>query len=290
MSEFISTAPNNEPPSEELVFDDDGLDFIYDEQPEMVLDEDGNWVENTTESPEQPTSDDFNSESKFGDNPILFAEYAIAGIRPEDMSNYPEEAALYAEWLSSLDENTRLIIEERKKAQGRYDRVKEEMLRSSAALLEGKLPAEQAEKLGSKKYVLGVNQSAAFSIEDASGYLKEENGIGLGMYGLDQRFLLVDENSTAVDTNYTEQAMVGGYYQNSSIGRFIVAIPMDRREQYSSPLDAVSEAAAIEDFTQPTSESGGRSVSPKYIAGFVDSTGTYHKNNNFGVSNSPSFD
>lgn len=244
MSEFISsTATDSQLPSEKLVFDVfDDTDFVWD-QPEMVLDEDGNWVEND-ENAWQDIADESGSEdgSKFGDMPIMFAEYAIAGIRPEDMSDYPEEVALYDEWLNSLDENTKLIIEGRKRAQGRYEIVKAEMLKSSAALLEGKLPAEQAEKLGSEKYVLGVNQSAALSLEDARDYLKEDNGVGLGMYGLDQRFLLVDENSTAVDSDYTERVMVGGYYQDSNIGRFIVAIPMDGRERYGTPLDAISEA------------------------------------------------
>lgn len=60
---------------------------------------------------------------------------------------------------------------------------------------------------------------------------------------------------------------------------------MDSRESYSAPQDAMSEANAIEDFTQSTNESGGRSVSPKYIAGFVDSVGKYHENRSFGESN-----
>ena len=290
MTEFVSpTTPDKKLPSEELVFDVDDTDFVYDDQPEMVLDEDGNWVKNVTESLEQPSNPETSDENKFGDMPVVFAEYAIEGIHPEDMAEYPEEAALYAEWLNSLDENTKLIIEERKRAQGRYEVVKGEILKSSAALLEGKLPAGQAEKLGSQKYVLGVNQSQVFFIEDAKDYLEEDSGIGLGMYGLDQRFLLVDENSTVVDSEYTERVMVGGYYQNSNIGRFIIAIPMDRREQYGTPLDAISEADAIEDFIQPTSEDGGRSVSPKYIAGFIDSAGVYHENGNFGVSGEPDF-
>lgn len=290
MSEFISsTTTDDKQPAEGLVFDD--TDFVWDDQPAMVLDEDGNWVENAVEPSGQPVAHESNNEneSKFGDMPIMFAEYAVAGIRPEDMSDYPEEAALYTEWLNSLDENTKLIIEERKRAQGRYEIVRAEMLKSSAALLEGKLPAEQAEKLGSEKYVLGVNQSAVFSLEDAKDYLREDNGVGLGIYGLDQRFLLVDENSTAVDSDYTERVMVGGYYQNSNIGRFIVAIPMDGRERYGTPHDAISEADTIEDFTQPTSEAGGRSVNPKYIAGFIDSSGVYHENNNFGISSEPDF-
>lgn len=45
----------------------------------------------------------------------------------------------------------------------------------------------------------------------------------------------------------------------------------------------------IKDFMQPTSEAGGRSVNPKYIAGFIDSSGVYHENNNFGISSEPDF-
>lgn len=121
--------------------------------------------------------------------PIIFAEYAIAGIRPQDLLEYSgEEGALYKEWLNSLDENTKLIINERKRAQARYEVVRDEILKSSPFLLEGKLPIGQIEKLGAEKYVLGVNQSQAFSVEDAEDYVREDNGIGLGVYGLDQGF------------------------------------------------------------------------------------------------------
>lgn len=289
MPELETTPNSNDNPSEKpdgLVFDVDD-NFSYDGDSDFVLDEDGNWVENDISHFEAAADQQANSDNKFGDNPIIFAEYAIAGIRAEDLSKeHPEEAALYQEWLGSLDEDTKLIINERKRAQGRYDVVKGEMLKSCPDLLQGKLPAEQANKLASGKYVLGVNQSQAFSIEDAKSYLKEDNGIGLGIYGLDQRFLLLNEASTNTDAEYTEQVMVGGYYQNSNIGRFIVAVPTG---EHNAVQDAVNKADAIADFTQQTNEAGGRSVSPKYIAGFVDSLGVYHENRNFGVSNEPLF-
>lgn len=291
MPELENTPNSNDNPlgkTDGLVFDVDDS-FSYDGNSDFVLDEDGNWVENDTNSPETTTDQQTNSDNKFGDMPIIFAEYAIAGIRSGDLLEHPEEAALYKEWLDSLDENTKLIINERKRAQGRYEVVRDTLLKSSPFLLEGKLSAEQAEKLGSEKYVLGVNQSQAFSIDDAKNYLKEDNGIGLGIYGLDQRFLLLDENSTATDAEYTERVMVGGYYQNSNIGRFIVAVPMGDTEG-GAVQDAVTKADAIADFTQQTNEAGGRSVSPKYIAGFVDNNGRYYENRNFCETNQPLFD
>lgn len=293
MPELETTPRSNDNPlgrPDELVFDVDD-DFSWDGDSGLVLDEDGNWVENDTKSSEIIVEQKQTGESRYGDNPIIFAQYVIDGISPQDLSEYSEEeGALYKDWLDSLDENTKQIINERKRAQGRYEVVRDEMLKSAPFLLEGKLPAEQIKKLGSEKYVLGVNQSQAFSIEDAKDYLKEDNGIGLDMYGLDQRFLLLDENSTKAHADYTESAVVSGYYQNSSIGRFIIAVPMDGRQNYNAPQDAVSEAYTIEDFTQPTGKFGGRSVSPKYIAGFVDNAGKYHENRNFGESHQPLFD
>ncbi len=284
-----TTTPDNKLASESESFAFDDTDFVYDGVGGGI-DDDGNWSEDELSSPEPSTEHKSSKEVKFGDKPIIFAEYAIAGIRPEDITDDLAESALYREWLDSLDENTRLIINERKRAEARHDVIRDEILRLSPLLLEGKLPADQVKQLGCEKYVLGVNQSQAFSFEEARDYVKEENGIGLGIYSLDQRFLLLDENSTIADADYTERIIVGGYYQNSDIGRFIIAIPMGGREQYSAPQDAIGEADTIEDFTQPTSEAGGRSVSPKYIAGFIDDRGKYHENKNFGLSSEPLFD
>lgn len=272
---------------EYFVFDD--TEFDYDDAAGGI-DDDGNWVEYNISSLASSTENSQGEESKFGDKPALFAEYVIAGIHPKDITDDLEESALYGEWLDSLDENTRLIIDERKRAEERHEVIKGEILKSSPSLLEGRLPPDQVRQLGSEKYVLGVNQSMAFTVDEAQAYLREDNGIGLGIYGLGQRFLLLDEKSTAVDSEYTKRVIASGYYQNSDIGRFIIAIPMDRREQYNAPQDAISEADAIIDFTQPTSETGGRSVSPKYLAGFIDEKGKYHKNRNFGQSTEPLFD
>lgn len=141
MPELETKSNSNDNPSmkpDGLVFDVDDS-FSYDGDSGFVLDEDGNWVENDTSSLEVTTDPQMDSNNKFGDNPILFAEYAIAGIRAQDLlKEHPEEAALYKEWLDSLDEDTKLIINERKRAQGRYDVVKGEMLKSCPDLLQGR--------------------------------------------------------------------------------------------------------------------------------------------------------
>jgi hypothetical protein len=218
----------------------------------------------------------------------LFAEFDTANIIPDDLPDL-EERALYKGWLGSLDENTRLILDERKQARVRHEVIKDVIVESAPYLLDGKLSSEQEERLGTVKYVLGINQSGTSSLSEAIDFLKEENGISLGIYGLDQRFLLIDINSVSEHHESGERAIVDGYYGSTGIGKFIVAIPMENRTKYVAQ-DANATYQDIEGFIQPTAQDGGRSVSPRYIAGYIDDKGKYSENKNFGLSAEPLFE
>ena len=231
----------------------------------------------------------FEPSRQFDDSIVqLFAEFNTANIIPDDLPDL-EERALYKSWLSSLDENTRLILDERKQAQARHEVIKGVIVESAPHLFDGKLSSEQEERLGTDKYVLGINQSGTSSLGEAIDFLKEENGISLGIYGLDQKFLLIDINSISELHESGERAIIGGYYGSTGIGKFIVAIPMENRTKYVAQ-DANSTYQDIEGFIQQTAQDGGRSVSPRYISGYIDDTGKYNENKNFGLSAEPLFE
>lgn len=217
----------------------------------------------------------------------LFVEYDIEGVTPADLSDLAEKTA-YIDWLASLGQVDREILNERKSLRAHFEVVKQETLKTAPTLFEGKLPEKQAEKLGSDRYVIGVNQSGTTSTNEAIESIHATNGIELGIYNLAQRFLLFDRAVSDEDPHYVDQILVGGYYDNSSIGRFIIAIPMDDFMKDRASDYVYSEAnnawRMIDDFVQTTSVEGGRSISPKYIAGYIDDTGKYNENKNFGLS------
>ena len=249
------------------------------------FDDDGNWEEGTGEiisdSNAESTSPYAHLSRKFGEEAIgAFTEYAITGISPSDVTN-PGEGEQYSDWLSSIDDVTRINIKALGRFRDTHEKVRVKIIESSPYLLEGKLSPEQEDALQAKHYTLGFNQSGTFTLEDAEEYLGDNNGIETTTYGLDQRFILLNEQNKD-EHGVIERAVVDGYYGNSKIGRFVIAIPTNTPE--SNPISA---ADSIADFQR--AQDGKRSVNPKYIAGYIDSTGEYHQNLNFALSGDIAF-
>ncbi|MDB5177191.1 MAG: hypothetical protein JWN75_859 [Candidatus Saccharibacteria bacterium] len=220
----------------------------------------------------------------------LYAENfyrAVNNVQPEDLDD-PKISKQYEQWLSTLTPHEVTNIEARKASRADYAANKERIAASTPRLLEGRLPDYQEQVLGEEHYVLGFNQSGTTSLEQATAYLKENNGISLGIYNLNQRFLFVDEKSTKEYPDNTERAVVSGYYGMPTVGRFVIAVPMDnfaKKKPRYNPEDASSAYWNIEDFTNPTESYEGESVNQKYIAGYIDGNGVYTANKNFAVSN-----
>ena len=263
-------------PLDDAVFDDILIDT-------GGFDDNGNWEEGTGKAMNRSTTEGpyDHLSHKFGDKAIgIFAQWSIDGISPSDIAA-SSESEQYADWLNLIDDNTRLNIESLKKLHGMHETIRTEIAVSAPYLLEGKLSPEQEGALQAKHYTLGINQSSTFTLGDAEKYLGENNGIETTSYGLDQRFILLNEQHKD-EQGVIERAIVDGYYGNPKIGRFVIAIPTNTPE--SNPMSA---ADSIVDFQR--SQDGKRSVNPKYIAGFIDTVGIYHQNHNFAVSSDIAF-
>lgn len=176
---------------------------------------------------------------------------------------------------------------------------KDEQLKQIAAtapeLLEGRLPSDLEQLLpdGYKRYALGFNQSdACTSIAKANQYIQDKGGIDLGLYRLHGRFLITDP-ALEKDEPHAKDYVLG--YRGPHFGRFVVAIPIDEKINPSSyPTAIIEENMAYSSPTMPDypypqdlfihKTINGRQdtiVSEKYIAGFIDNQGKFHKNPNF---------
>lgn len=269
----IDQLPRQTPTIDEI----DNVDGVISDHDlsEMLLDENGGIMEHFAATHTVSEAED-----------TQYAEFfysAIAGIDPKDFHDLSTREA-YREWLATRSPNEVQQIEGRKDTKIEYSKTLERIKKTAPSLLEGKLPIVQLEKMQSERYVLGLNQSATMSLDDAIAEVQDNNGISLGIYNLNQRFLFVDEGSTKDHPADTEKTVVGGYYGAPSIGKFVIAIPMGRfaehKPDYSSE-EASFAYHAIEDFTVPTEFHEGESVNPKYIAGYIDDKGEYHANTNF---------
>lgn len=247
------------------------------------FDDDGNWEEGTGKAIGRSATEGpyAHLDRKFGDKAIgIFTQWSIDGLSPSDIAT-SSESEQYADWLSLIDNNTRLNIESLGRLRGIHETIRTEIAASAPYLLEGRLSPEQEEALQAKHYTLGINQSSTFTLDDAEKYLDENSGIETTSYGLDQRFILLNERHKD-EQGVIERAIVDGYYGNPKIGRFIIAIPTNTPE--SNPISA---ADSIVDFQR--SQDGKRSVNPKYVAGYIDTVGVYHQNHNFAVSSDIAF-
>ena len=161
------------------------------------------------------------------------------------------------------------------------NKIKAELEQSAPELLSGRLPAD-LEALVGGSYQLGVNQSGVDTLEDAQAVLQKFNGVDMGMYNLDQRFLIADKNTP----DYAAEAVTYGYYGrregSPAMGKFVAVIPGENYHQ-----DLPSDFWVSNGNTDGNIYKGSEAANAKYIAGFIDDQGKFHRNNNFMRSEVP---
>lgn len=169
--------------------------------------------------------------------------------------------------------------------------IHERLTTNTPELYEGSLPPGLVEHLEGKRFAVGFNQSGASDIKEARAYLKEAKGIDVTGFNIMQRFSLMD-NEMGVhegDAAGTNRVVEAGYFGIPVMGRFVVAFPIEHpfegsdQEQPAHVINNHDEVLPEDFYTYRQSADGTRltSVSPKYLAGYIDDEGSFWKNTNF---------
>lgn len=291
--EPLTSEPNNPKDHENDLF---GINPSLDE--DVLLErKEGTWVfeDSGDHAPiqveyERIRKDQAELHERFGDDLDLYYHYYILGIDPSepDTGDYSE----FYEMATSKPAVKAMLDEKRAAERGDQD-VAVGIEKSAPELLRGALPPDQEQLLANREYILGVNQSGAATVKEALEYVNESQGIDLGMYNLQQRFKFLDRETTQHSPNDTAATLAHGYYGNSDIFRYVIAVPMD--EYYKTEKHSTADTDAVNalddeklppdfltfDASRVAGMEHGDSVSPKYIAGFIDGDGNYHANKNF---------
>lgn len=206
----------------------------------------------------------------------------------QNSANEPEAQAALEGWFAALPvEEQAALTAERQTQQDllkvraeQFERVRGELNRTAPELLQGTLPADLVEKLGTDTYFLGSNQTIASSAQEAADYLAQTGGIELGGYDLSGRAYWFD-NST--DKSFVDHAVVEGYLGDPDVGRFIIALPHEQlSDAYSIDMamkNMRADGEMPEDFV--VSRHGETVINQKYCAGFIDSAGAFYENPQF---------
>jgi hypothetical protein len=192
-----------------------------------------------------------------------------------------------AAWYNSLGGERRQYVDEQRQAVTR-ERVHEELTRTELSrtapeLLEGRLPADMERLLGAD-YVLGSNQSGCYDLPEAIAYLRQQHGVNVTGYNLSQRFQLFDR----YDRLFAEHAVLRGYYGEAGGGKFIMVAPLTpemaadpNRETLAQEMDILAINGSLPADFDISFGGGQVAVNAKYIAGFIDANGAFHRNANF---------
>lgn len=227
---------------------------------------------------------------RFGEDLELYYQYYILGVGPDEPDS--GDYMVFHEMVMGMPD-VRAMLDERRAAEIGDGEVITGIEQSAPELLRGTLPSDQEQLLANKEYILGVNQSGAATVAEALEYVDASRGIDLGMYSLYQRFKLLDKNTAQHSPDDVAATLAHGYYGNSDILRYVIAMPMDeyykagkRRTADSDASHALDDDKVPQDFltfdaSRVSGMEHGYSVSPKYIAGFIDGEGNYHANKNF---------
>lgn len=133
-------------------------------------------------------------------------------------------------------------------------------------------------------YVIGINQTGAkdgSTPKTAKKYLEANGGINITGYNLKHRFVLFnpDDVDKSGANRIIKEAIVGGYFGDITIGRFVIAVPSLGVEASSPYLDVAFEA------TGALQKMGDKNVvMSRFIAYFIDCEGTVWANTNFTIS------
>ncbi|HSX32990.1 MAG TPA: hypothetical protein VLF91_01490 [Candidatus Saccharimonadales bacterium] len=208
-------------------------------------------------------------------------------------------------WLARLSPEERALLDaqraENRQQSDAYrmaaDTIRGGLETTATSLLDGRLPEDQeaalrqelGEDYASLRYMLGSNQSGPTTVEAAEEYLRAGNGIDLTWSNLDSRFLFAEqrpqpgEEAPSYDFNQNiTRVMVNGHYGVHGSGKFIIAVPIpDHADITDYGVDTAPDALyrtgeLPEDYILLGSDDQ-KSVNTRYVAGFVDTHGRYHR-------------
>lgn len=156
--------------------------------------------------------------------------------------------------------------------------VEQNLETSAPELLEGKLPKELADRIGSE-YVIGLRQLGSYGADEAQEKLDADGGVDVSNLSLTQSFNVIKESD---DDWTTKGTIIRGYYGVRGGGKFVIAVPLHVAD---SPTAAYESVPDMQQELRSSSDPDHRAVNPKYVAGFIDGDGTFHPNENFMRSN-----
>lgn len=204
-------------------------------------------------------------------------------LPPLDMDDYNS-------WLKTLNPDKLEQLEEAKRGlldQSALAKIVREKLKTSVPeLYQARLPGYLEDRLKGTEYALGFNQSGASSAGEAAEYVAEAGGIDITNDGINFRFLMFDQGLNEEDADLQmSKAIESGYYDSSRLGRFVAAFPAEHRE-FLRPKARICRQVAIDPHLTPddltvSPDDQGTSINNKYIAGFIDGTGTFWANDGF---------
>lgn len=156
--------------------------------------------------------------------------------------------------------------------------VQQNLETSAPELLEGRLPKELADRIGSE-YVIGLRQLGSYEADEAQEKLDADGGVDVSNLSLTQSFNVIKDTD---DDWTTKGTVVRGYYGVRGGGKFVIAVPM---HDASNPSTAYESVPDMQQELRTSSDPNHRAVNPKYVAGFIDGEGVFHPNENFMRSN-----
>ncbi len=209
----------------------------------------------------------------------------------------------YARWLAEQSPEKLHFLGLAREQQTRTvrlgEQVRKALLTSVPELYEARLPQKLEAKLDGINYAIGFNQTMASTAEEAAAYLHETRGIDFTNYSLAHRFLMYDQSmhddagTLGQDSSSgIARAIESGYFGNPEIGRFVAVFPETDTEARGATGDRLANAVSLDETILPDDaivryedERGQHtSLNSKYVAGFIDETGSFWYNNSFLVS------
>ncbi len=189
-------------------------------------------------------------------------------------------------WYNSLPEDQQQYFAEGKREMSQQAeqvheleaRVEANLETSAPELLEGRLPKELADRIGSE-YVIGLRQLGSDEASEAQEKLAADGGVDVANLSLTQSFNVIKETD---DDWTTKGTVIRGYYGVQGGGKFVIAVPLHGAD---SPTTAYESVPDMQQELRTRSDPNHRAVNPKYVAGFIDGEGVFHPNENFMRSN-----
>jgi hypothetical protein len=207
-------------------------------------------------------------------------QYYVLGASKKYVQEHSDiDPKVLTEYIKDLPADKREFLKEMRRksldAAQTEDTVEHNLELTAPELLEGRLPNELADRIGSE-YVIGLRQLESEDVGEAQEQLDDDGGVNVSNLGLVQSFNVLKPN----DYSWTiKGTVISGYYGATGGGKFVIAVPM--AEGINSPSEAYDTLPDMQQELLSSSNPDHRAVNPKYVAGFIDAEGVFHANKNF---------